>query len=239
MLLKYGSDININSAGYLTRSCLCFAVDFCDEPMVDLLLKNGASVNFRIPQTGESVLEKACNLDKSEIAYKLLRHGADLDISEDNPWFYNRIGLINFSKELSKLVFEGRPFCSKNLEYMQSDTFLKEIYLNCLKELQKMKNLEICDGFSLYDLFKVRKNCKRMILLLKNQELVDAFKSLNLSDHYHWGEETKYFFKKALEKTEILQCQEKKLYEADLDKQFSLPSEIIERIAYFANTDLF
>lgn len=211
------------------------AVECCDETMVNLLLKNGARINDRT--FGLTVLEKACEMNRSEIIYILLKYGADLD-----TWYdLDEKVSVNFAKELAKLIFEDQPVSSKNLEYMQykHNKSLYEIFKNCERELKRMKNHDIHDGISMYDIFKMRQNDKRYILLLKNQVLVDELSlPRHLKKYHFYGEEINNNFQNTLEKTKILQFQEKIIYKSGLNKKFSLSHEVIEMIAYFANENL-
>lgn len=236
LLLKQGADIHKKSA--FEESCLWLAVKYCDESMVNLLLKNGSKVNEALwLAPGPSVLDAACEFNKPEIINILLKHGAEIE--DDMPWICSK-GKERLAKELAKLKFENKCVENKHLERLQSK-YNRELRLNykdCLNELRRMKNHEVCDGLSTYNVFKLSKNRRKLIFLLKNQDFVMAFKSpRNLKRFRHFGSDLDNIFNEGLEKRNILQSQVKRIYESGLKEEFSLPSEIVEKIAYFAIKD--
>lgn len=212
------------------------------ETMVELLLKKGIEINGK-SLNGQTALHRACELDKPEITRVLLKYNADVNILD----CYNRTALLCAStgrilemmiRELAKMKFECQPVCLENLEYIQVaySCELKKIYSGCLDELQKMKDQEFYYNFSLYEIFKMRKQCKKLISLTKNEDFVTAYftqrkkKSLGYYDR-----DLDKIFYAALERKVVLLSEERKLYSVF---KHILPDLVIRKIAHFAIEDL-
>lgn len=185
--------------------------------------------------SGQSALDAAWG--ESDVIYILLKNGAELK----RPTFGYHASGLNLAKALAKLQFESNSLGTKKLEYLQSkgnrETFVP--YKDCLNELNRMKNHQLYNDLTMYDIFKLREHPDKLMGLLKNQDFADALKSPRNTKRYrNYSSDLDSIINKAFEKIEILESQKKKMHESGLCKEFSLPSEIVEIIAYYANEDL-
>lgn len=214
-----------------------------EEAMVKLLLKNGAHINEKSKE-GKTALHGASNncAEPEVLVPFLLELGADVNILDDygeTPFTVAEDFEVKviFVKELAKLKFENQFICDRNLEYLEQNENLIGIFQNCLEELSRMKNHKIYNNFSLYDIFKMRKQNRRLVFMTKNEEFVEAFRLLwNRQLFQCYGKYLDGIFEKALGKGNILLTEEKKLRSV---LKNILPDLIIHRVAYFANENLF
>lgn len=152
ILLFYGSDGNYLDA--FRNTALHVAMTQYNPEIVDLLLTNGCSLN--VPNTaGTTPFKKICNSFLNEpteqnqkiitscIAHLVMREHCNKE-KEIPAWFkYNEY-----------LTAESEWF--KYNEYLiDKDKSLNEIWQNCQKEIQKMKNTIVCESenTSLFDIF--------------------------------------------------------------------------------------
>lgn len=209
------------------------------EPITELLLKHGALVNE--PASNGKTLLYYTRSDK--IIRALLKYGADVNIEDKNGLtpitssrrshrhsssYYRKEQI--FAEHLAKLTDSGEYVNPKNLKYLQYD------YESCLKKLEELKEKKFCNKISLYDIIKMEKQPKKLMLLAKCKDFLSSFHSLSW---YPFGltsfQNDLYNILGIAESNKnILLEQIKKIHESGLDKKFSLPSEIIEIIAYFA-----
>lgn len=247
LLIDRGADVNKKTA--FEESCLwlALAIPTRVKSLVKILLENNANVNEM--HYDESILDKACSFNDPELLHLLLKHGANLydplknycniySSKEKKSIFKSRLECL--AKELALLKFEENALSIKNLKYLREGHFgkLSSTYIDCLNELKMMKNHELCDGLTAYDVFKLRNDQKKLILLLKNRDFVFAYRSpRNIRRFRLYRNELINVFKNALKKTNILLSQEKKIFDSNLDKKFSMPPEIVGKIAYLACKD--
>lgn len=238
--MKRGADINRKTLKGETS--LRFAVENFDGSMLEFLLKNGAIVDDVEETHKETALGYASRTGEDNLIRILLDYGADLNKTNElneTPFTVADDTFI-LVKELAKLKFESKFICNRNLEYLQQKENVREVFEDCIKELQKMRDTKFYNNFSLYEILKLRKNRIKLILLTKNEDFVSAFKltcNISLSFEYY-GDDLKDDFENALKKRDILECEKKKIYESGLGKKFSVPSEVIEIIAEFATKHL-
>lgn len=239
LLLKYGADVNKKTATSVT--CLYLAIDNEDLTMVDLLLKKGAEVNKEI-FLGTTVTHYTSMRHKSSILRNLLKHNADLNMI-DNTGHTPLTCASNFEKrkilvqELAKLKFQNHRICDENLEFIQTDDKLNEIFGVCLDELGRMKNHVILNGFSLYNIFRGRQSCKRLIFLTRNKKFVAKFKSgWSRRSFKNYRKDLDSIVQEAQRRNNVLRTEEKKL---SLILKNHLPDLVIRKIAYFSNEHLF
>lgn len=238
-MLERGADVNKKTSNGETP--LYLAVWNGDESIVKLLLKKGADVNGKTLH-GETVLHIASSSYKPQIVYILLEHGANVNALNDNgksPLTYAYPTEIQeiLVKELAKLRFEGQPICNENLECLRKHKDLQKTFDNCLDELRRMKDYQIYNGYSLYDILKMHKQPRKLILLTKNVDFVVAFKSPRYTKRFcYYDSDLDYIFEDALKRTYILQSEEKKLHTIFKN---TLPELVTRKIAYIANEHLF
>lgn len=151
----------------------------CDQPIVKLLLTNGARVNEK-DSKGRTALHEA----RSQNIPILLDHGADLnmrDVRNKTCLMFKQncdpLGNMLYAKHMAKLKFEGKFICPENSNFLKQHEDLQKKYEDCLEELEKMKNHDLYNGFSLYDIFKMRDQPKKLIFLTKHNDFVEVFKS--------------------------------------------------------------
>lgn len=238
-MLDQGVDVNKKTS--VGETPLYLAVWNGDESIVKLLLKNGAQVNEKTLK-GETVLHVASSSYKPQIVYLLLEHGADVNVLNDfgrSPLTYAYPTEIKeiLVKELAKLSFECRPICDENLECLRQYGDLQKTFESCLDELRRMRDYEIYNGYSLYDILQMRKRPKKLIFLTKNEDFVVAFKSPRYTKRFcYYDNDLDYIFDEAMKKTYIVQSEETKLYSVF---KYNLPDLVIRKIAYIIHENLF
>lgn len=227
-------------------NCIWVNVDSCSEEMIKLLVKKGVQINERLYE-GDTALHRACyNSDASTIRI-LFKYGADPNILDDFgnvPLFYEMVADHMFrgkdeamAEELAKMKVENQFICRENLQYLKENEYSQKIFVECLEELQKMKDSIFYSGFSLYDTFKSSKKCKKLIFMTKNKNFVAAFKSCrNQESLKHYGEDLDNIFKNALEKRDTLLAEEGHLCTVLKD---CFPELVLRKLANFVNEDLF
>lgn len=214
-----------------------------DESTVKMLVQMGVQINERLYE-GKTALHRACKIEYSNaVSIQILfKYGADPNILDDDgnpPLYYAHNNQIQKAmiEEIAKLKFEDQLVCPENLNHIQKDEYLQSTYEDCLSELQRMKNLEIYNGYSLYDVFRIRKKCQRLLSLTRNHNFVAGFISRwNCESFKYYGEDLKYIFKITLIKRDIVMTEESKLHTILKDR---LPDLVICKIAHFVNEDLF
>lgn len=223
-------------------SCLYLAAKETDESMIKLLLKRGAQINQRLNE-GQTALHRACVKDEIDYIYLLCKYGADVNILDDRgktPCMYLTGSTENkevMVEEFAKLRFENHYLCGENLKFIQEDERLQKIFKNCLEELEKMKNLKFYNGYSMYDIFKMRQQTRKLPFLMKNDDFVEAYKSNWNSELFkHYGYYMNNTFQVSLEKKNILVNEEKKLFMIFKDY---LPELVISKTVYFIHENLF
>lgn len=236
LLLQRGA--NVNRRTFSGNTLLFLAVNYEDEPMVNLLLKRRASVNAKTP-TGETALHAILSkphitLTNKRILCLLLKYGADIGVK----YYDGRIPLRDTDqekvklivREVAKLAFEGRLICLKNLEHLSQYRSLNNMYGKCLEQLSKMKSTIFYNDFSMYDILRMRRQPRKLIMLTKNKDFVAAFKSCWKSQMFYiYGLELNDIFQGTLENKNILLLKESKLKEVFKD---ALPELVICEVAY-------
>ncbi|KAL1458263.1 hypothetical protein WDU94_008425 [Cyamophila willieti] len=150
--LAEGACVNVSSAK--CGSALIYASWKQYEEIVDLLLDNGADVNFK-SATGYTSLHMACRFHTDDvIARKLLRHGAFYNLRDDKknktPRKHAREGgrnNLDTQLQLTDMVF--RDVLLKDPEIISNLNYLKTNYRNLFGLLKFVKN---CKGDSLISL---------------------------------------------------------------------------------------
>lgn len=241
VLLKLGADVNKKS--FEGETALRFAIEKSDLQTTKLLLKNNVKIN-EVLDIGDTALHYACRIGDEDMIRMLLDYGADLNVldgdgetcftQEDLMLFEDKVRVV---KELALLRFENQPIGKQNLDYLEKKKDLLEVFEACLEELKKMKNLKIYNSFSIYDILKMRKNYKKLILMTKNKDFVKAFNHCRNKESFeYYGYCVNDLFEESLEKGSILKTEEECLYSIFKDY---LPAIVIRNIAYMANENLF
>lgn len=268
LLIDNRMSINsIEGPGYTPLHCFIIL----NKPdFVLLLLQHGADVNKKTPSDGinfmgiksilsiiflkfgmlhattdflcdKSPLNLACIYSQLEILRVLLKHGAELKMSD----FYEDISLLtlqnfrnqNFLVEnLALAKFEQQPISDANLKFLSQNNRLQKKFNSCFIELEKLKSFDF-NGFTLYDILRMRRQPKKLTFLTKNENLVTAFTWWNRKSFKNYGEELDYIFNKALKARDILQSEENKL--ELMFKDYNLPDLVLQKITCLLNDNLF
>lgn len=252
---------NVNERNRLSGSTpLILAVQAREKSVVEMLLKNGADINVKAPY-GVAMMSAFQLVSRNFLKYQqskhhfddfseyvwistpLLKYGADIDVLDHLSGFHitNSVHEIQDLKKvvirtLVELKFEGLKISEKNLEYIQGHDDLQKTFDDCSEELNKMKSIKFYGGLSIYDVFKVTRQPKKLISLTKNEDLVEAFRSSWNSEIFKFYSYFKHAFEDALKKRDILLSDEKKLHSIFKDV---LPELVINRIALLENEHLF
>lgn len=244
LLLELGADVNKNTAD--GSNPLFNAVVNGNVYIVEMLLKRGASVNAKSLTDGKTALHAVLfhpdftDTEKRMIRM-LLKYGADVNI----PDHKSLIPLKDLPKhkvqfvirELAKSRFGGQLVCRKNLDHLEKYGYLKKLFDECLIELQKMKSFELYKNLSLYDILKMKKQPRKLILLTKDEDFVTVFRLCWNPDSYsNYGFDLNDIFEKALKKRDALLQEEQKI--ASIFKDI-LSESVITEISYFTNEHLF
>lgn len=136
-------------------------------------------------------------------------------------------------KNLATLSFEGKPICKENSDYIKKKEKLKNFFENCLNELKIMKNQIFYNSYSLYDILKMKKKKKTLIVLTKNEDFVAKFKfSCQQKLIRYYGEDLESIMNVTLKKRDFLLTEEKKLL--SIFKNF-IPVLAIYKVAYYSS----
>lgn len=238
-MLKRGADVNGKTSNGFTS--LHLAASRFNEDMAELLLKNHALVNERTDDGRTAMHIALRSLESSDIAHMLLDYDVDLNILTNSgitplahaPNFF--IGTL--IKHLARFSIKfNQPVCDENIEFLRGQNKLKKLE-DCLDELRRMKNRIVYNGISLYDIFTMSEKSKKLTFLTMNKDFLASFWSAwnrNLFKNYR--EILDGIFKRAVERRDFLQAEEKKLRSIFKD---ILPELIIRKVAFFNNAQLF
>lgn len=240
LLLEY--DINIHRRTKKGETSLILAVKEAEKTIVESLLKKKARVNDT-ENNGATALHSACELDvEIETVQLLLKYGSDINIKDREGLTPLQLVEDNSVQEvlierIAILKIENQFICNENLEYIEADENLTELLDNCLYEFDRMKSCVIFKAITLFEIFKMRKNMKRLVTLTKNFEFRDKFRTgWDRESFRHYARELDDVFTDAENRRIKFEAEEKKLYSVFKN---CLPRLAIEKIAYFANEDLF
>lgn len=188
---------------------LHLAISFGDASTIEELLQNGAKVN-ETDNKGRTALHLAYGYDLKKVSV-LLDNGADINMYDKRRKtplmcavdYKNNINI--FIKYLALLKFQHQPVCFENSECLRLRKNLQKMFDDCLKELQRMKNEELYNGFTLYDILKMRKQKKKLIFLTKHKDFIEAFKlNWNRESYENYGPDLGSVFEDALKSTDLL-----------------------------------
>lgn len=244
-LLKHGADLHIKTKKGMNNIFLASVNG--NESLIKMFLKNGLQINERFWK-GKTALHEVCYPYWDYEVRILFKYGADLNIMNDDgntPLMIIAAHVLHdetrikeaLAKELAKLKFDGKFICSENLKWLQEHINFRKNVDDCLEELQRMKDTKFYNNYTLYSIIKLKKYLKKLTFLAKNEDFVLAFESskkCNLSIHYQ--EDLDEIFNDALERKNILQADEKKMY---LIFKELLPELVISKVVYYLNEDLF
>lgn len=236
--------------------------------MVEMLLKKGARVNDRF-EYNQTLLHIVCHSEnelknhlmlsnindhenlyissnvkaKSKLALILLKHGANYDAIDEwrnTPLAYMHTDSVKcLVKEFAAFKFESESDSIEAEDSTHSSDF-KRKWVQCFHELQRMKDINVYNDITLYEIFSMRKQIKRLTLLTKNAEFLQKFEwTTNNEVLNYYDDYLKDIVRNAINKREILESEEKKIIESGLAKKFSLPTEIVQKIAYITCEEVF
>ena len=106
-LIKYGADVNNgdNSLQYSPLMLACSHDDCLDA--IEVLLDNGARVNYQSQTTGETALHCAASSNNAKLVKLLIKHGADVFIKSWTEETVLSIARENENEEMIKLLQEA------------------------------------------------------------------------------------------------------------------------------------
>lgn len=114
------------------------------EDVVDLLLANGAEINYK-NVSQEIALHNACSHNNEKIISLLIRKRADIRaLSLDGLTHFRKLtseknnyeqSVIAFVKEFSKLTIENISISQQNMNAIQASLIAQEHFEKCLKVL--------------------------------------------------------------------------------------------------------
>lgn len=209
--------------------------------MIKLFLNRGAKVNERT-RNRRTVLFDAISDRVDRI---LLECGADVNVLDNDgntplTFTCDYLKKVLLVEEIAKLKFDDQEIHSKNLSWIEESPKLQNIFTECLKELQKMKDSKFYNDVSFYDVFVMKKQIKRLALLTKRKDFTSSFKSSKYTRKFpHYGENLRSIFEEAENRKDAVKSAEKKIYESSIDKAFSLPPKVMKLIVDSATNYLY
>lgn len=228
------------------------AVETGDESLVKLFLKNGAKINDA-RNDGYTALHLAA-VEKRRpgdfgLILLLLERGADINAETNNggktPLMLAENDEVQaiFVQEFAKLGLEGEHISDANFDHLQNeddDYRLYEMFDDCLDELLKMKEYDIFNGLSLYDILKMRGQYKKLVSLTRKETFDMAFElDWDRECFINYADELDYSITVAKKIRDKIHEEKEKIYETGLDKKFLIPSEIMDMIVEYAIEDLY
>lgn len=237
--MELGADVNQKTSMWEQVPLILALEDPYDHKVVKLLLKKGALVDEKTAE-GQTALYVACSYNIPEAVSLLLEHGAEINYYADDgrtPLMraYPKAEMV-LLKELAVMKFESQPIWEENLNYINKYENSKKMFKNCLKELKKLKDYKFFNSLSLYDILKMKKQHQKLTNLTKNENFVKAFRASDRKSFELYGNDLVNVFQNALERRNILQLENEKLYSTLKD---FLPSLVINKLAYFSAEYLF
>lgn len=188
ILIEKGADVNKKSTNSGTLPILV-AGRLGNPEIVDLLLTNGAEING-VDDDGWSPLHVACFHNHDKVVNLLIRRGADmsacdnrrrtpyhflLPTSEDN---YDRCMQLMI-KEFARLEFANEKYSEQDLNKILENSDSRDLFHTCVEELGQMETTQISPKYSVYAVFQMSKELKKLARLLKNENFTqELFASL-------------------------------------------------------------
>lgn len=180
----------------------------------------------------------------------LLKHGADINAETVDGWTTPFMLAEDedikqtFVYEFAMMEFEGQDVSHANLNHLkdeiEGDYHLYNSFCDYLDELKRMKDYEIFNGLSLYDIFKMFGQNKKLVSLAKKEEFIAAFELDWDSESFScYAHQLKNVVRQASKLRDEIQEEKEKIYESGLDKKFLIPPEIMEIIVEYATNHLY
>lgn len=132
----------------------------------------------------------------------LLDHGANINSLNDHgmtPFtdidsYQNRKVIV---KELAKMSFENQYICSENIKFLSDNETLHQIFIDCLIELQKMKDCRFSVSLSLFDILKMRNDSKLLVKVMNDEDFINI-EELEFQWLVHYRKDLQKIIKKSL-----------------------------------------
>lgn len=259
LFIKYGADLN--SRNCEGKSPLHYAVQYSNKNIVKLLLNKGAGIDNRTSD-GKLALHVAVAVEDENMIKILLEYNADVNSIDKsgktplslafevahmrsiyNPWngFYpNHLELgglcnSNIFELLVKYIAKLKYTCDENFRMICLDEKLYLFYLQCQREIGRMKN-NVCDNISLYKV--LTRSDDALIGYARNENLFDII----YSDLYEFEFPIYYNilkerFNRANKRKKLLELSVKSL--TKVIKPYGLPEIVkIKILNYLPSDDL-
>lgn len=243
LLLERGASIHKRTL--LGMTSIFLATQYTNLFAVILLVKKGICINKRNAD-GRTALHMAgqyneFGADEEDILRFFLDNRADFNIKsnlpQETPFTYGNVTLSKYVllKELAKLEFQDQKISAEHSEYIERHYELQKKFKDYLWELKMMKDCKFYNRYSLFNIFEMSKEPKKLTFLTKNDDFVEAFmKSVESLEHYR--QELKIIFSKAIKRRDALGPEEEKIKTIFKDH---LPSVALRKVSDYVNQDLF
>lgn len=204
-LIEKGADLNKKTIS----GCLSFHLAALNgsEDLVNLLILNGVDVNVTT-HDGHTALHLACNYNDEKMIKFLIQKGANIcaesnygktPLSLLNPVIDNyELCVTAVVKEFSRLVFENQWVSEYDADLILSIEMAREIFENCLSELEQISSTKFYCSYSYYSVLKMSENIKKLANLTKNEEFVEMFEK-NLSNFSYYKNDLKNVYNEAIQ----------------------------------------
>lgn len=249
-----GADLNKRPLTEEGATSLSLAIEGNDPlPVTKVLLKHGVDVNERAVE-GLTALHLATRTEYPgqadfELIHLLLDHGADVNITtrinlnSETPFTLSSTDVVKqlFVKHFAIMTLEGQKasdvYNLRDFDGEDEDTHLEDVYTSSLEELESIKNCEILNGLSLYDVLKMRKETMKLISLTRNEEFMNAFKTKWDRELFiNYGDELDRIVGEAVKKRDAINSSIEIVNE--LGKKFFLPTEIVDMICDYVTAPI-
>lgn len=172
--MKLGADIHKRTKN--EHTCLSLAVISRRKLVIELLLKKGVKINESVCTDGNyTSMTLACKLGNTDYLDVLFKYGACYQPPTTHILSTNLKN--NFLRHIAILKFENTEFDKNNLEYIREHKFWSLQYKVNLHELRFMKKCEIYDGFTYYDIIKLRENYEQLTSMFSSKKFDKALMS--------------------------------------------------------------
>ncbi|XP_058808554.1 ankyrin-3-like [Phymastichus coffea] len=230
MLLEYHADVNSKDGYGRTPLHIAAAIKSSNQKLIiKTLFQYCADINIlddfkRLPIYYLYNHSCVCSI-AFQNQYGLYSE-CECDLYEENEV---NDAITVFVKHIVILASMNRKVCTENYNIIQSNNFSKNLQMECLNEISKMKEKKLYHLISFYDI--VSKDYNSLAALARNEDLIQAFQITNYAYEFPLYYDTiKEQFEKAQERNCLL---ERAVLLFTNLTNFTLPQSIIENIFDF------
>lgn len=222
-LIKKGAIINYSSEmmKISNQYPLVIAADANNKDLLDLILLNGADVNFKT-LNGWTALHEACYSCHEQSIECLIQGGADVNVEDNHGWTPFAVQNTQSSnydesvrimvKEFANRINKNFLVSEKNVDLMKKIPKALKYFELCEYEIKQMEKTIFYFPYSYYFVFQAPKNrLQKLSHLTKNEEFVTKFGS-SLNKFSIYKNDLQRIFKKASEIRDESLIVQKKLY---------------------------